>query len=196
MTASPAPLPWPVVWAPAFSAFGVFIIGWMTFTVARRQAAIAKRKLAMELYEKRRPIYDACVEMVLAAARLGAPADLSDSYRQAKSHLGFLFTPQVTDVVEGVEQAAIGIIKRRLSVEKTGDLKMGAAFIIESGMWKGHAVQDLQSTFMPYLVVEQSALIESRWRRLVVYLRTLWLITKWRLQGKNPEWKLRKRHGK
>lgn len=105
--------PWPVVWAPVLSAFGVFVVGCIAASIAFQQWRTARTKLQLDLYDRRLAIFEAGVEHIgsaIGAVLIGTGLDLASrrelsrtdevAFYRKISGAQFLYGPSIDHLLE------------------------------------------------------------------------------------------------
>ena len=173
---NPATPPSLVQWAPVFSAAAVFIVGAIGVGIAFRQWQTARTKVQLDLYEKRRPIYDAVLAFVGDVLTVGVPTYTRTIELAQQTHGStFIFGPEIGDYIRDLERQGDDM---RAAEVKLATLPPGperAPFeqmILERQAWFQAQFGVVDRLFGPYLQLES--------RRVKVWPR--W----WGRDGKPP----------
>jgi hypothetical protein len=157
-----------VAYAPALSAAAVALVGAITGYVAWRQWVTARTKLRLDLYDKRRPLYIACRDLIYSVylpPGETAKASIWRTYYSARADAAFLCGPDV----------AAHMDKLTKSVSDHADETGGEApasskpFYDDQSDWQAAEAVKLEKAFAPYLHVERQSLAE--------WLRAAWNAT-------------------
>lgn len=145
--------PWPVLWAPALSAMGVFIVGCMAASIAYQQWRTARTKLQLDLLDKRLPIFHAVRDMLLALFNR-RPITIAniDEYHSATASASFLFDFEIETLVHFLEYIAKGM--EAAAAEPTRyDPIVVAKWQKEVMLWAEQELRTLDILFGPAMTV-------------------------------------------
>lgn len=92
--------PWFVLYAPAFSAAAVFVIGLVAATIAYRQWRTAHTKVQIDLYSLRFPTYRAVRDFLAAVAVDAVKVKHLHDMRGTMEEASFLFNDRVAVLLE------------------------------------------------------------------------------------------------
>jgi hypothetical protein len=152
-TLAPTTPPWPVQYAPAFSAVAVVLVGLVAATIAHRQAVTARTKLQLDLYDKRRPIYVTARNVIFCVEErdLDKVRLVLRHFQEARIDAPFLFDQGVADWME----ILIAAVDDRLELETpAARLYPGPEAVQPRREWIDHWLGELKLVFAPYLKLE------------------------------------------
>lgn len=110
MAAPAAALPWPVIWAPVFSAIGVVAVGCFAGYIAYRQWVTAHTKVQIDLYNLRLPVFLASASFVTCIrSGMGPEAAGANLFYKAKSEAAWLFHEELARYLDGVYRDGIDL---------------------------------------------------------------------------------------
>lgn len=138
--------PWPVAYAPAFSAGAVVIVGVVAATIAYRQWVTASTKLRLDLYDKRRPIYVACRDLIHSIFdSADAVRPVLKAFHSADADAAFLCGPDVDDFMTRLWMEA------EHERELLRGMRGGNSVDGRAEAWQMQARSEVEDVFAPYL---------------------------------------------
>jgi hypothetical protein len=161
---------WLIQWAPVFSAVAVFVVGVIGVGIAFRQWHTARTKLQLDLYDRRRPIYDAVVAFIGEVLTKGVPT-YSRMIELAQQTQGatFIFGPEIADYIRELERQGDDMRAaevKLLSMLPGPDRTPFEGIILERQHWFQSQFQVLDRMFRPYLQLEARRIrLWPRWLR-------------------------------
>ena len=150
--------PWPVLWAPVFSAVVVGLVSLWAAYIAYRQWVTARTKVQLELYDKRRPVFVAVSNLLGNITPRGAPGPQAMSdFVTAISEARFLFDKPMDDYLDEVTRRCGNLQMdeqtiSRLSVGK--ERQEAADRQVATMAWLSDQYRVLPAKFAPYLQLE------------------------------------------
>lgn len=156
------------LWTKYLQAFGVVAIAAIAAWVAWKQMLIARTKLQIELYEKRRSVFEAARKFL---ARVAAQASATDQdireYTIGTADAVFLFDDDVAKYLHTIRSKAIQAKSLREVADPLSPGEEKANYVKEAFerlTWLGDQLDSLVETFKPWLALEQrSSRIGAKW---------------------------------
>lgn len=149
---------WLVQWAPVFSAAAVFVVGAIGVAIAFQQWQTARTKLQLDLYEKRRPIYDAVLAFVGDVLTVGVPTyTRTIELSQQTEGSTFIFGPEIGDYIRDLERHGDEMRAAELKLASLPPRMERAPFeqiILERQAWFQAQFGVVERLFRPYLQLE------------------------------------------
>jgi hypothetical protein len=147
-----------LLWAPILSATAVFVVGALGLYVAFRQWQTARTRVQLDLYDRRRPVYDAVVQFVGDVLTVGTPTytrtiELAKDTQSAT----YIFGPEIGDYVRELERRADDTRAAEVKLQTTSaepDRKVLIEEIVTGRAWFQSQFGRLDRLFRPYLQLE------------------------------------------
>lgn len=146
---------------PAIPSAGLFVVGAVGAVIAWQQAHTARTKLRLELFDKRKPIYDAARAFLGAVSTTGR-VDRAEllAFLQASSEVRFLFSDHLADYLKMMTDRAydVHLEEQLISGLPPGPSEARTHHVNKrSGHWKWIRSQywELEHQFEPFMRIEQ-----------------------------------------